>query len=693
MTVGRRRGRRPRHAGDGLAASVLGGRARHARHPACRLGRRPSSWSGDAKNLERALALALEVAETGLPFVVCLNMMDEARARGFAIDAERLAARLSARRGRDGRRAARGDRPARRRDRAMRGRRPSASPIPIRSSGRSTTIEPLMPAAPFCPRALALAALSGDQTLTPWLRAHLADDALARLEEVTQRLRRFYRDDIGVRRPGRPPARGRGDRARGPDTPGAGRLVDPAAAALARRAPRPIPSWGSRCCSRRSTSPISSSASSARRRSSTCWRTGSSERSSARPRPGLADAIVPWPLVRDFFVGPYGLVTMALAYSLALVLPIVGTFFIAFGVLEDSGYLPRLAVMVNRVFKSMGLNGKAVLPMVLGLGCDTMATLTTRILETPKERLIVILLLALGVPCSAQLTVILAMLGGLSRARPGDLGLRGPRGALRRGQARGARAAGPEQRLRPRAAAPARAPAGQPPRQDARPHRVVPAGGRSALRPRHADPLRGRPAPPARLDRAGRAAGRHRRARPAAPRRRRRSWSASCGATSARPASSTWPATAGIDPIQSLVAMVTITLFIPCIANFFMIVKERGWKTAVAIAAFVFPVRRGRRRRPQPGAARRSAASPMKPEETPFTPLPAHPAPTRRRAPSSAASAGTGSRTAGSCAARCPMQTGCDARPVPQLRVPVSAVLADRRFPAPDVSGAHGGTP
>jgi ferrous iron transport protein B len=86
---------------------------------------------------------------------------------------------------------------------------------------------------------------------------------------------------------------------------------------------------------------------------------------------------------------------MALTYSLALVLPIVGTFFIAFGALEDSGYLPRLAVMVDGLFRRMGLNGKAVLPMVLGLGCDTMATLTTRILETPKERLIVILLLAL----------------------------------------------------------------------------------------------------------------------------------------------------------------------------------------------------------------------------------------------------------------------------------------------------------
>ena len=62
----------------------------------------------------------------------------------------------------------------------------------------------------------------------------------------------------------------------------------------------------------------------------------------------------------------------------------------------------------------MGLNGKAVLPMILGLGCDTMATMTTRILGTPKERLIAITLLALGVPCSAQLATIMGILGGIS---------------------------------------------------------------------------------------------------------------------------------------------------------------------------------------------------------------------------------------------------------------------------------------
>ena len=130
----------------------------------------------------------------------------------------------------------------------------------------------------------------------------------------------------------------------------------------------------------------------------------------------LADRFIPIPLVRDFLVGQYGLITMGVTYAIAIVLPVVATFFLMFGFLEDSGYIPRLAIFCDRIFRVMGLNGKAVLPMVLGLGCDTMATMTTRILGTPKERLIAILLLALGIPCSAQLATILGILGGISFA-------------------------------------------------------------------------------------------------------------------------------------------------------------------------------------------------------------------------------------------------------------------------------------
>ena len=130
----------------------------------------------------------------------------------------------------------------------------------------------------------------------------------------------------------------------------------------------------------------------------------------------VADHTIPVGWIRDFLVGPYGLITMGATYSIAIVLPVVATFFFVFGFLEDSGYIPRLAIFCDRIFRVMGLNGKAVLPMVLGLGCDTMATMTTRILGTPKERLIAILLLALGVPCSAQLATTMGILGGISFA-------------------------------------------------------------------------------------------------------------------------------------------------------------------------------------------------------------------------------------------------------------------------------------
>jgi len=118
--------------------------------------------------------------------------------------------------------------------------------------------------------------------------------------------------------------------------------------------------------------------------------------------------------LRDFLIGDYGLFTMALTYAFAIILPVVTTFFIAFGILEDSGYLPRLSALADRLFRKIGLHGKAVLPLVLGLGCDAMATLTTRILDTPKERFIATFLLSLAIPCSAQLGVILAMLSSIS---------------------------------------------------------------------------------------------------------------------------------------------------------------------------------------------------------------------------------------------------------------------------------------
>jgi ferrous iron transport protein B len=123
-----------------------------------------------------------------------------------------------------------------------------------------------------------------------------------------------------------------------------------------------------------------------------------------------AQAIIPWEVIRELFVGEYGIITLGLRYAVGIILPIVATFFLFFSVLEDSGYFPRLALLVDRIFKKIGLTGRAVIPMVLGFGCDTMATMVTRTLETVRERIIATLLLSLAIPCSAQLGVILALL-------------------------------------------------------------------------------------------------------------------------------------------------------------------------------------------------------------------------------------------------------------------------------------------
>ena len=125
---------------------------------------------------------------------------------------------------------------------------------------------------------------------------------------------------------------------------------------------------------------------------------------------GIVKDVLPWPVVQELFVGEYGIITMGLRYAIGIILPIVATFFLFFSILEDSGYFPRLALLVDRLFKKIGLTGRAVIPMVLGFGCDTMATMVTRTLETVRERIIATLLLSLAIPCSAQLGVIMALL-------------------------------------------------------------------------------------------------------------------------------------------------------------------------------------------------------------------------------------------------------------------------------------------
>lgn len=113
----------------------------------------------------------------------------------------------------------------------------------------------------------------------------------------------------------------------------------------------------------------------------------------------------------DFLVGDYGLLTLGVFNALVTILPILSVFFLIFGMLEDIGYIPNACVLTKNVFEKIGLTGKAALPLVLGFGCKTMATLVSRSLSSRKERYIAIFLIAFAIPCSAQLGIMMGISG------------------------------------------------------------------------------------------------------------------------------------------------------------------------------------------------------------------------------------------------------------------------------------------
>ncbi|OPY57723.1 MAG: Ferrous iron transport protein B [Pelotomaculum sp. PtaU1.Bin035] len=119
-------------------------------------------------------------------------------------------------------------------------------------------------------------------------------------------------------------------------------------------------------------------------------------------------------VVYTIFAGKYGVLTLTVTYLVGLLLPLVLGIFLVLSILEDSGYLPRIAALADRVLADLGLNGQAIIPLFLGFGCVTMACISTRILCSDRERRIVIFLLALGVPCSAQMAINMAVLASLS---------------------------------------------------------------------------------------------------------------------------------------------------------------------------------------------------------------------------------------------------------------------------------------
>lgn len=364
---------------------------------------------GDAKNLRRTLHLAVQLAEMRRPQVLALNMMDEARQRGLNLECAHLADALGI---------------------------PVVSTVATQGKGVEDLIhavqhatvsslhleyppaieqflkqaETLLPPAHIVPRALGLLFLSEDPAVEAWLEEKAAPEVLDTLKGMRRQVEEALADS-----PASVILQTREDFV----SQLAGRVLqvsEPQTFSLAMEISHLTthPLWGI---------PVLGLILYAM-----YWFVGVF---GAGTLVGLLEEnlfgeiinpwvvehvqrLIPWQFLSDLLVGQYGLWTMGVTYAFALLLPVVTTFFIAFGILEDSGYLPRMAVLSNRFFSRIGLNGQAVLPMILGLGCVTMATITTRILPTRRERVLATILLALAIPCSAQLGVVMGMLANVS---------------------------------------------------------------------------------------------------------------------------------------------------------------------------------------------------------------------------------------------------------------------------------------
>jgi ferrous iron transport protein B len=364
---------------------------------------------GDAKNLKRTLLVTIQLAEMGLPSVLALNMTDEATERGISVDINKLKEDL-------GIEVVSTIAPQKKGIKELK----EAMLAPKHSTLRprydsvieaaADDIAALLPSAHISKKSLALMILSGDCSLMEWLKENLPEPSIAHILSIKDACEGKLRGAAALHI----------NKAR---LDLAAKIADMATTKTG------ITSWklltvaGDLSMHPVFGVPILLAVLYALYQFVGIFGAGTLVDFFEEMIFGqyinpaatkLVQTFIPWHLLQDLLVGQYGIVTVALTYALAIILPITITFFIAFGLLEDSGYLPRLAIMSNRFFNLIGLNGKAVLPMVLGLGCGTMAVMTSRILETRRDRVITTFLLALAIPCSAQLGVILGMLGALS---------------------------------------------------------------------------------------------------------------------------------------------------------------------------------------------------------------------------------------------------------------------------------------
>lgn len=358
----------------------------------------------DAKNLRRSLAFFLELSELGLPLVLDLNMQDEAENMGLAIDAEELGRILGvpvcstvAIENRGVRQLA---------DQLLSPQVPAyRTPFPAYIEDTLSELEPILANPQVSPRSLGLLLLSEDQGAERWLQSHLGEGALAAAQALIQRARETHSSSF--------------KQVIADAFFAEAEQISARVVTITGRSPDLLVRFG-----RRAQMPLSGSLIGLGVLVLAYYWIGAFgatfvvDNLSARLFEGILIpacsslvAHIPSAFVRDAIMDPdFGLLPSGLFLALGIVLPVLFCFYSFQALLEDSGYLPRLAVLFDRLFRRIGLTGQGLIPLVLGFSCIAMAVITARMLPTRKERNI-LTLLVVGVPCAPLLAVMFVILG------------------------------------------------------------------------------------------------------------------------------------------------------------------------------------------------------------------------------------------------------------------------------------------
>jgi ferrous iron transport protein B len=361
----------------------------------------------DAKNLRRSLVIALQLAEFELPTVFALNMLDMARARGIEISIDALEERLGAevlptvaleRRGV-------GDLPTLL-ERARVPLRPVTFPTPIEDT--LGLLCRLMAGAAIPPRALAILLLGAAPAARRYVEQHFGKGMVDQVDRVVSSIRRDYKRPLDV-------------------------VLTESYAAVADRivrqtqtvhqhSPLFVTRLGLWAQNLSTGIPLALAMLFAMYLFVGFFGAGylvdliNNKIFSGILEPIFERMVEPIPsaFVRSALVDhEFGVLTTGLLLAFGIVMPVMLCFYLFFGVLEESGYLARFSVLLHRLMTRIGLNGKGVIPLVMGFSCVTMALLTTRMLDSHKERLIASLLLTLTLPCAPLLAVMLVILANM----------------------------------------------------------------------------------------------------------------------------------------------------------------------------------------------------------------------------------------------------------------------------------------